>query len=238
MGLFLLIVLGLIAWFVVSAVMKANGRMAYADQKNAERELKALEGEPHLMPSWAMKPGRLRDFFTMVSETLQKQGMPKSYIDKAIADDLEYHRILHLVTLVERRKGGMTAQFSAAADYIWDKWVTQELRRVGLPTWAHNKAEVDAFIAEVGAILKDRSIAPSFSKAFMAASDNVEKMMQEVTKAEEEGGSREDQVMVAALLVIDRWERLPSEEQDSLWVRTISDAMEEIKALVSKPIST
>lgn len=63
MGIFLLIVAGFVAWVVIAGITKANRRMAYADQKDAERELKTLKGEPQLMPTWAMKPGRLREFW-------------------------------------------------------------------------------------------------------------------------------------------------------------------------------
>lgn len=245
MGFFLLIIAGLVAWFFISAMNRAKRRMAYADQQSAARELSALQGEPELMPTWLMRPGHLREFLARVEVTLRSREVPAQFVERVLADDLEYHRIMHLVALLERRNGGLTAQVTAAADYVWDKWVAQELHRVGLPTWGRNKSEVDAFITEVGVVLKDRSIAPPFFRAVMDEPDSIEKLMQEVIKAERGGASRENQVMVAAQVVTDRWVVLPKEEQDRLWhqdfqdvLRAASDATKRLRALTSKPTST
>ncbi len=245
MGIFLLIVAGLVAWFFISAINRANRRMAYADQKDAERELKGLQGEPQLMPSWAMKPGRLREFMARVEITLRSREVPAQFIETVLGDNLEYHRIMHFVALLERRNGGSTAQVTAAADYIFDKWVAHEYHKVGLPTWGRSKSEVDAFISEVKAVLKERQIAPPFFAAFLDDPAAIEKMMRGVTDAEHAGASRDDQVKVAAQVVTDRWTVLPSEERDRLWqqdfadlMRAASEATKRLGLLASKPTST
>lgn len=209
----LLLIAGLIAWVVISGVTKANSRMAYADRKDAERELKAIEGEPHLMPSWAMKSGSLREFFARVREVLQGREVPRHYVEGVIADDLEYHRILHFVTLLERRKGGWSAQVIAAADYIFDKWVAQECHRVGMPTWGLSKPNVDRFIEQMYQLVEERSIPPTFFTALMADSDAIGELMERVVLSEREGASLAEQRAAAGQFVFDRWLVLPSEQQ-------------------------
>lgn len=213
MGLFLLIVGGLIAWVVVAGVTKANRRMAYADQKAVERELKAVEDDPHMMPTWLQKPGRLREFLARVEATLRSREVPPRFVERILGDDLEYHRIMHLVALLERRKGGLSAQVTAAADFIWDKWVAQELHRVGLPTWGRSKEDVDRFVKDMYALVEERSIPPTFFTALMANPDAIAELMRCVVTAERQGASLAGQKAAAGQFVFDRWLVLPEDQK-------------------------
>lgn len=245
MGIFLLIVAGLVAWFFIAAMSKANRRMAYADQKEAERELKAVEDDPQMMPTWLLKPGQFRDFWMRVAQELTDRQVPQPFAERMFNNDLEYHRIMHLVALLERRNGGFKAQVNAAADYVFDKWVTQEYHKVGLPTWGRSKPDVDKFVTDVSVALKTRSVAPPFFKAQMEDTGAIEEMMGAVTEAERVGASREDQVVVAAEIITDHWEALPQEDQDRLWaqdfkdvMRAASEATKNLRAMVAKSTST
>lgn len=151
---------------------------------------------------------------------------------------------MHFVALLERRNGSVMAQMTAAADYIFDKWVAHEYHKVGLPTWGRSKSEVDAFITDISIVLKEHSVAPPFFTASMSDSDTVEKMIRAAAEAERTGGSREDQITVAARVVTDRWAVLPSAEQDRLWeqdfedvMRAASAATNRLRALTAKPTS-
>lgn len=245
LGIFLLIVAGLVGWFFWSAISRGNRRMAYSDQKDAEREMKGLVGEPQLMPTWAMKPGRLREFMARVEMTLRAREVPAEFIETVLADDLEYHQIMHFVALLERRNGGFTAQVTAAADYVFDKWVAHEYRKVGLPTWGRSRSDVDKFVTDVSVASKERSVAPPFFKSLMEDPGAIEKMMRAVAESEGEGASRADQVQVAAQIVTEHWADLPKEEQDRLWrqdfkdvLREASEATRSLRALTSKPTWT
>lgn len=245
MGFFLLIIAVLVAWFFISAISRANRRMAYADQKDAERELKASHDDPHLMPTWAMKPGRTREFMARVEIISSSRQVPAQFVEMIYRDGLEYHRIMHFVALLERRNASTSAQATAAADYIFDKWVAHEYHKVGLPTWGRDKSELSAFINEVKTDLKERKVAPPFFVAFLDDSAAIEAMMRAVTDAEHSGSSRADQVAAAAQVVTDRWISLPKEEQDRLWsqdfsniMREASEATQRLRALAAKPSST
>jgi len=213
LGLFLLIIAGLIAWIVVAGITKANRRMAYADQKAAERELKAVEDDPHLMPTWLQKPGRLREFLARVETTLRSREVPPQFVERIIGDDLEYHRIMHLVALLERRNGGLPAQVTVAADYVWDKWVTEELHRVGLPTWGRHTEDVDRFVEDMYALVEERSIPPTFFTGLMADPDAIAELMRYVVAAERRGASLDGQKATAGQFVFDRWLVLPEDQK-------------------------
>lgn len=122
MGFVLLLVVGLVAWFSISAVNRAKTRMAYADQREAERTMENMEGEPHLKPTWVQDRERLREFAHAAARLSERRGVPVEYFQHLFSDDARINRLMHFITLLERRGSGLTAQKIAAADYVVSQW--------------------------------------------------------------------------------------------------------------------
>ena len=122
MGIFLLIIAGLIAWVVFAGMAKGKARMAYADRRDAEREMAEADFEPHLVPSWSLDNAKLREFVVPVMGLAERRGVPMVYVQDLLSDGGS-HQLMHLIALLERRGTSLTDQKIAAVDYIFDKWV-------------------------------------------------------------------------------------------------------------------
>jgi hypothetical protein len=121
-GFFLLIIAGLVAWFFISAASRAKMRMAYADQRAAERELDELTVEPHLKPTWALRQDGLREFAYAAGRLCERRGVPLEFFQHLSADDGWTNGLMHYIALLERRGNSFTAQKIAAADYVVSQW--------------------------------------------------------------------------------------------------------------------
>lgn len=117
MGFVLLIVAVLVAWFLISAMNRAKTRMAYADQREAMRELEEMEGKPHLHPSWYSNVGRLREFLHGSARLAERRGVPLEFTQDAVTI-----AFFHYIALLERKGSSFTAQQIAGADYLENQW--------------------------------------------------------------------------------------------------------------------
>ena len=118
----LLIIAGLVAWFFIAAIARANARLAYADQRGAELELDEID-EPHLKPTWSFRQDRLREFVHALGTLAQRRMVPQRYVQELLDDEDFIARLMHLAAIMDRRGSSFSAQKIAAADYVSGEWL-------------------------------------------------------------------------------------------------------------------
>lgn len=82
MGFVVLIIIAIIGLMVISAVVKGNRRMQYADTEQALRE--AQEGRGR-MPSWSLNDSKAHEFFYIVGKFAVRNGVPEAYVKQAFS---------------------------------------------------------------------------------------------------------------------------------------------------------
>ncbi len=136
----------------------------------------------------------------------------------------------------------MSAQLTAAADYIWDKWVIHEHHQLGIPTWVQNRAEVEKFMVRVNADTRERAIPDAFFRARIDERSTIEDLFRRVSDAEQRGASLDKQVIAAADVISDEWVLLNEadqkffQKQDALeTLRAGSDAIKKLREFGYRP---
>lgn len=123
MGIFLLIVAGLVAWFFISAMNRAKTRMAYADRRQAERELNSLDRAPYLSPTWALNQARLEMFLRGATKLVERDGVPVEFVRDLTTSSEGLRRLMHYIALLERQGSSFTFQQIAGAEYYLHQWL-------------------------------------------------------------------------------------------------------------------
>ena len=125
MGVFLLIVAGLIAWFFISAMNKAKTRMAYADRRQAERELNSLDRTPYLSPTWVLDDARLKMFLGGATKLAERDGVAIEFVRDQMTSSDGLRRLMHYIALIEQQGGSFLDQQTAGAEYLVKAWLFQ-----------------------------------------------------------------------------------------------------------------
>lgn len=228
MGIFLLIVVGLVAWFFISAMNRAKTRMAYADVQDAQRQIAQLESEPHLAPSWVHSRDRQEEFVHGTLKLAERNGTPLPFGSLYFTEEDKVTEIMHFIALLERRGSNFTDQKIAATRFISERFlglptVVQEYyveqgtagvesASHGMPTWAQDKP-IDAFVEGMNVLLRARSVPPTYFAALMTDAETVVEIMKVMADAERDGASLEYQRTTAALLVQSRWLQLSEQDR-------------------------
>lgn len=123
MGFVLLLLLGVIAWIVVSGITKAKARMAYADDKDARRVMANDPRLPHLSPTWYNNKDRVGEFTNALIKSGQRGKYPVSYVVNYIRNDEAVRELMHYVALLEERGAGFLSQQVAAISYVQERYI-------------------------------------------------------------------------------------------------------------------
>jgi len=227
MGIFLLIVAGLIAWFFISAMNRAKTRMAYADAQEAKREIAELDREPYLKPSWVNVDNSREEFLQGALLLAERNGTPVSFGGLYFTEEDEVDELLHYIALLQRRGSSFTDQKIAATRFISERLqglpsVIQDHYRettvasVGhlKPNWAGIRKITNAFVSDMYILVEARSIPPTFFTSLMADDEAISEMMHTMALTQFEGGSFDDQKEAAGQWVFDRWLVLPRDDQE------------------------
>lgn len=227
MGIFLLIVAGLIAWFFISAMNRAKTRMAYADAQEAKREIAELDREPHLKPSWIKVGASQEEFLQGALLLAERNGTPVSYGGLYFTEEDKVDELMHYIALLERRGSSFTDQKIAATRFISERFqglpavirehyeqTTTVADKNLKPNWAANRKVVNTFVSDMYALVEGRSIPPTFFTGLMADDEAISEMMHRMALVQFEGGSFGDQKDAAGQWVFDRWLVLPRDQQE------------------------
>lgn len=227
MGIFLLIIAGLVAWFFISAMNRAKTRMAYADQQMALREAAELDVKPNLKPSWIKVGDSQQDFLHGAIMLAERNGTPISFGRLYFTEEDKVDELLNYIGLLQRGGSSFTDQKVAATRFITERFerlpdAIQEhyqqsptvAEKNMKPNWAGIRKMVTTFVADMSAIVEGRSIPPSFFVALTEDPAAISEMMHAMALVQFEGGSFEDQKEAAGQVVFDRWLVLPNEERE------------------------
>lgn len=238
MGIFLLIVAGLIAWFFISAMNLAKRRMAYADAQEAKPEIAGLDGERYLKPTWVDVGDSQRDFLQRALLLAERNGTPISYGGLYFTERDKVDELLHFIALLQRRGGSFSDQKIAASTFITERFEglpaaiqehyyqsTTVAEKTLKPNWAGIRKMVNHFIEGMYVVVERRTIPPKFFTDLTAEPEAISEMMHAMALVQFEGGSFEDQKEAAGQVVFERWLVLPQDQQKPYRDQQFKDMM-------------
>ena len=123
MGIILLIIVGVVGYVVIKGVMKANARMAYADQQAAMREVRDHPEMAARMPSWTADKDRLEQFIYAQMKWAETSGLSVSYAAHVFTDPESVDELMGYLAALERRGTSFVGQGVAAGEWITKRFI-------------------------------------------------------------------------------------------------------------------
>ena len=124
-GIFLLIIAGLVAWFFISAMNRAKARMAYADAQMAERAFAGI-------PTWARSKPKVDRFVEEMYALVEERAIARGFFTDLMTDPAAIDEVMLAMADAERAGALLDDQKAAAVDFVavcWAKLNTEEQER-------------------------------------------------------------------------------------------------------------
>ena len=120
MGVILTILALIVGYIIVSAVLKANMRMHYANEQRAFRDAEGnLQALP---PSWATNRDKVEIFFNGVLRLADRRGIPISYSTMLLSQKEFGRYALGIIGAVERQGSSFTEQQMTGVEIVQTAW--------------------------------------------------------------------------------------------------------------------
>lgn len=122
--LVILIIGAVIAYLVISGIVKGKSKLHYG---RVQRSLRELQSAPHdLRPTWFYDNEKQKDFAILFENLLNKSSIPEEFRQHVYSDKDGATMIANFLALMEQKGATFNEQILGAADLIADTWKFQQ----------------------------------------------------------------------------------------------------------------